>query len=164
MYKYFFISILVILFLYLVKLKQIETFVSQPVTVTGGPGEENTSISPNADSIFYKNGVYLTNNKINYEYIDNKVDLLTRQYNNIDYLYKNFMIKIKNVVTGTNPNENPNMIIGGSYPNNIELSFSFPPPKPGIPGEIGEKGDQGSQGNTGIQGIRGPNGPFGTCP
>ena len=165
MYKYFFISILVILSLYLVKSNYIESFVPQVITVTtpSDNSNSNTVTSPNSATYFFDKGVYLTNNKINYAYIDNTIDMLTRQYNDINYKYNNFLIKIKNVVTGTNPNTSPNMIIGGSFPNNIELNFSFPPPKPGIPGEKGENGDDGPEGNMGIQGVRGPNGPFGTC-
>jgi hypothetical protein len=168
MYKYFILSIFIILSLYLVKAKQIESLVPQPITVTDTSTESEQNITSSTSYLqtaqAFDAAVYLTDNKINYDYIDNKIDLLTRQYNLIDYNYNNFEFQVGNVLTGTNPNDVPSIVIGGSFPNDIELNFNFPPPKPGAPGDKGETGDQGPQGQTGPMGAQGNRGPFGTCP
>ena len=56
------------------------------------------------------------------------------------------------------------IVIGGSFPNNVKLSFYFPPPLPGIPGDIGPDGEKGPKGEKGIRGKKGNTGPFGSCP
>jgi len=169
MYIYFFITLFIIISIYLVKSKQVESLVSSVVDVTDPNALEKKDLALNKENnqknneIFNKR-VYLTDNKINYNFLDNQIDLLIRQYNNIEYNYKNFTLNTASVVTSTNPNSKPNIIIGGSFPSNIQLSFEFPPPLPGITGAEGEEGDKGPPGKKGETGKQGMPGPFGSCP
>ena len=169
MYNYFFITLFIVVFLYLVKSKQRESLVSNIVDETEPNELEKQNLQLNKidnekNSKMFNKGVYLTNNKINYDFVDSKIDTLIRQYNNIEYNYKNFAFKLGEVITGTNPNIKPTIVIGGSFPNNVKLSFYFPPPLPGIPGDIGPDGEKGPKGEKGIRGKKGNTGPFGSCP
>lgn len=169
MYSYFFISLFIILGLYLVKSKTIESLVSQPVTITDPDQDEIDSVllakeNNEKTTDIYSKSTYLTPNKINYDLIDSKIDILIRQYQTLNYNYKNFQFQLGKVVTGTNPNSNVRMNIGGSFPNNIQLSLYFPPPLPGTPGKKGEQGEIGGVGQSGSEGKQGKEGPFGSCP
>ena len=169
MYTYFFISLFIIIGLYLVKSKTIESLVSQPVTITDPDQDEIDSVllakeNNEKTTDIYSKGTYLTPNKINYDLIDSKIDILIRQYQRLNYNYKNFKFQLGKVVTLTNPNSNVTMNIGGSFPNNIQLSLYFPPPLPGIPGKKGEQGEIGGVGQSGPEGKQGKEGPFGSCP
>lgn len=167
MYPYFIISILIIIVLYLVKSNVIETLVPEPVIPNPSDSDEDNLISQkeNNDKTteIYGEGTYLTDNKINYNLLDSKIDSLIRQYNDLNYNYTNFQFQLGKVVTGTNPNSNITMNIGGSFPDKIQLSFYFPPPLPGVPGEKGETGNIGETGKKGGTGKQGQDGPFGTC-
>jgi len=167
MYSYFIIVLLIIIVLYLVKSRVIETLVSEPVIPSPSNNDNNTTLQNenNARTTeIYGKQTYLTENKINYDLLDSKIDTLIRQYNALNYNYQNFQFQLGKVITGTNPNSNVTMTIGGSFPNNVQLSFYFPPPLPGVPGQKGEPGDSGETGKKGIQGKQGQVGPFGTCP
>lgn len=166
MYRYFIIVLLIIILLYLVKSNVIETLVSEPVIPSPSDNVNNVTLqNENNDKTteIYGKGTYLTDNKINYDLLDSKIDSLIRQYNALNFNYKNFQFQLGKVVTGTNPNSNIVMNIGGSFPNNILLSFYFPPPLPGVPGEKGETGNTGETGQKGKPGKQGEVGPFGTC-
>ena len=169
MYTYFFISLIIIMVLYLVKSKTIESLVSEPVTITDPDKDEKDSLllgkeNNEKTTDIYGKSTYLTANKINYNLLDSKIDMLKQQYNALNYNYNNFQFQLGQIVTGTNPNDDINMNIGGSFPGNVKLSFYFPPPLPGIPGEKGEQGEIGGMGQTGPEGKQGKNGPFGSCP
>lgn len=167
MYSYFIIVLLIIIVLYLVKSKVIETLVPEPVIPNPSDNDNNITLQNenNARTTeIYGKQTYLTENKINYDLLDSKIDTLMRQYNALNYNYQNFQFQLGKVITGTNPNSKATMTIGGSFPNNVQLSFYFPPPLPGVPGQKGEPGDSGETGKKGLQGKQGQVGPFGTCP
>lgn len=170
MYTYFIISLFAIIVLYLVKSKLVEPLVSEPVTITESPSESeqnelDVQIENNKKTTdIYEKGNYLTENKINYDLVDSKIDTLLRQYKSIQYNYNNFQFQLHEAVTGTNPNSDITMNIGGRFPDSIQLSLYFPPPLPGITGQQGEPGNTGEVGKKGPQGKQGKEGPFGTCP
>lgn len=167
MYPYFIISLLIIIVLYLVKSNVIETLVPEPV-IPSPSDDDNDNILQKENNAtttkIYGEREYITDNKINYSLLDSKIDTLIRQYKDLNFNYNNFQFQLHKVVTGTNPNSNITMNIGGSFPDDIQLSFNFPPPLPGVPGEKGETGNSGEIGKKGKPGKQGNDGPFGTCP
>ena len=106
--------------------------------------------------------VYLTNNQLNYDYIDGVIQTLERSYNLMKYQFDNLRFAIGNVRTIYGL-ENPSLSIGGSFPSNIELHFEFPTPRPGPMGQRGEQGDKGEKGPEGLKGVRGARGGSSLC-
>ena len=104
--------------------------------------------------------VYLTNNQLNYDAIDGYIQVLERRYQMAKYNIDQMKFHIGQVATdvGGNENKEPTMRVGGSFPSNILLDFSFPPPRRGIPGEKGERGDKGEKGERGGKGVQGVQG------
>jgi hypothetical protein len=96
----------------------------------------------------------LTKNSINYDEIDNKINLVERQMLYIESLYNNINFAIGEVITNINPLEEPRVRVGGNL-SNILLNFYLSPPQPGEQGETGETGEIGEKGITGITGNRG---------
>lgn len=167
MYPYFIISLLIIIVLYLVKSNVIETLVPEPVIPSPSDDDNDTTLQKENNertTKIYGEQEYITDNKINYSLLDSKIDTLIRQYKELSFNYNNFQFQLHKVITGTNPNSNITMNIGGSFPDDIQLSFNFPPPLPGVPGEKGETGIIGEIGQKGKPGKQGNDGPFGTCP
>ena len=107
--------------------------------------------------------VYLTNNQLNYDAIDGYIQVLERRYQLAKYDTDKMQFHIGQVLTTESGKDEPKMEVGGSYPSNIILNFSFPPPPPGIPGEKGERGEQGQSGIKGKRGIRGVQGGAVMC-
>ena len=161
--------IFILMLIYLGKNKTLEYFYSEGVIISDPEKLNETTKELNEKqqmkvSDSFKNAKYFTNNKINYDLLDNNIDLLLQQYNNLNYNFENFKIGIKKVTTTNNPKEEPIIQIGGSYPSNIQMFFTFPPPLPGKTGEKGETGDEGPKGKDGKKGAKGKSGPFGQCP
>lgn len=104
--------------------------------------------------------VYLTNNQLNYDAIDGHIQVLERRYQMVKYNIDQMKFHVGQVVTDTDGNEKkePTMQIGGSFPSNILLDFSFPPAPRGTPGENGERGEKGEEGMAGKMGVRGVQG------
>ena len=163
------IIIFILMLIYLGKNKIFESFYSEGIIIEDSKklNEETKELNEKQQmkvSNSFKNAKYFTNNKINYDLLDNNIDELILQYNNLKYNFENFKMDVQKVTTTTNPKDDPTMQIGGSYPSNIQFFFTFPPPLPGKTGEKGEKGDQGSKGKEGKKGPKGKTGPFGQCP
>ena len=161
--------IFILMLIYLGKNKTLEYFYSEGVIISDPEKLNETTKELNEKqqmkvSDSFKNAKYFTNNKINYDLLDNNIDLLLQQYNNLNYNFENFKIGIKKVTTTNNPKEDPTIQIGGSYPSNIQMFLTFPPPLPGKTGEKGETGDEGPKGKDGKKGAKGKSGPFGQCP
>ena len=80
------------------------------------------------------------------------------------YLAKSHIRSLRFTNITNNPKEEPTIQIGGSYPSNIQMFFTFPPTLQGKTGEKGETGDEGPKGKDGKKGAKGKSGPFGQCP
>ena len=115
-----------------------------------GSSETDKTVDENKDEY-----VFLTNNKIDYDRIDNTIDNLTRQYESLKYDIDNLTFSLGYIDTLPNIDASSNIMIGGSYPRNIKMNFQFPKPLPGGIGEPGPKGNKGEKGKNGPQGERG---------
>jgi hypothetical protein len=120
------------------------------------------STSPLAQSLnsAHKNLEFCTTNNINYNLLDVNIQSIQRQFTDMQYRLKNLKFTIGTVSTSGSSSDEPGIIIGGNYPDNIQLNFKLSPPKPGITGKqgvTGEQGDQGEQGKKGFRGLIGGN-------
>ena len=102
--------------------------------------------------------MYITGNKINYDLIDYNIDTINRQFQEIKNRFNNFKFKLGEPSTSQFSNIEPEISIGGSYPSNIIINFTFPTP---IEGDRGDKGEQGEKGPDGNQGEKGNTGTTG---
>lgn len=102
--------------------------------------------------------VYLTNNQLNYDAIDGYIQVLERRYQLAKYDTDKMQFHIGQVSTTESVKDEPKMEVGGSFPSNILLNFSFPLPPPGMQGEKGERGEKGQSGTKGEKGKRGVQG------
>ena len=100
---------------------------------------------------------FLTDNKINYNLINSRILGIERQYRRIENYLANFNISIAEV-NYINPDQEPVINIGGSFPSDIKLYLYIHPAGNGKVGPPGERGPQGPQGPQGEQGEQGPQG------
>jgi len=169
MILYFIIIILLVILLFIKKSNIIENLESNITTLSGSPESISTLLNEgdieNTKNITktFSEGVYLTNNNINYDLLDDKLDSLKRQYQFMEYNINNLKINVQ-VETDSNSNVDPVIKVLGSYPTNIIFNMTLPSAVPGKIGIQGETGDNGANGKTGKQGKQGIQGPFGACP
>jgi hypothetical protein len=155
MLKYIFLLILLIIIIYLARNKIIEP-IGPIVLRYEAPKEETEESKLNTD-------IYITNNQINYDLIDNDIEKIIRQQQLLEYNYNNLGFKLGYIDNNILQTQDPKITIGGSYPKNIKINFSFPPPRPGYSGVRGEKGPRGPKGPKGPIGPRGPLGGNNYC-
>ena len=79
--------------IYLGKNKTLEYFYSEGVIISDPEKLNETTKELNEKqqmkvSDSFKNAKYFTNNKINYDLLDNNIDLLLQQYNNLNYNFE----------------------------------------------------------------------------
>ena len=166
---YFIIIIFLVILLLLKKSNIIENLEPNKVTISGSPSEiseilnqGDNETSQNITKTFSE-GVYVTNNDINYDLIDNKINSLKRQIQLIEYNINNLKIDLQ-IETDRDSSIDPIIKIYGSFPTNIIFHMTLPSAVPGKIGIQGEKGDKGEKGQVGKQGKKGIQGPFGACP
>tara|TARA_B110000240_G_C13339154_1_gene384747 strand:+ start:142 stop:612 length:471 start_codon:yes stop_codon:yes gene_type:complete len=148
MIKYLFIILGISIIIYLARNKLIEPLGPLLMRDIPSPVESNPTNDTHA--------MYLTDNHIDYELLDNNINNLTQQYNILDYNIKNFKMKVGGVATRSLvPGEEKSLKIEGNYPSNIKLDFVIPPPLPGPAGPKGDKGSNGRKGHKGSIGDRG---------
>ena len=187
MIQYFIIIFLLFIFIYLIKnncfstieniednvsTSNTETWIANETTLSGTEPEINTLLNKYDDSTnevtkAFEKGVYLTDNKINYDLLDHTFETLQRQYNAIKFNIDNIKISDVKISTQQDPKfipDSSNCICYGSFPNEIIFDLKLPSPLPGLTGEKGEKGEPGPKGPSGKQGPKGHTGPFGYCP
>ena len=121
------------------------------------PISQDTSLG-NSLNISSADTTLYTANNINYSVINKKIQYIDSELNRIKTVHDKISFKIGNVTTSVNPMDKPQISIGGNYPNNIILTFTLPPPKPGDVGATGEDGISGPDGKKGGHGDRGING------
>ena len=121
---YLIIIIFLVILLLLKKSNIIENLEPNMVTMSGSPSEiseilnqGNNESSQNVTKTFSE-GVYLTNNDINYELLDDKINSLKRQIQLIEYNINNIKINLQ-IETDTNSSIDPIIKIYGSFPTNI---------------------------------------------
>ena len=127
------------------------------------PVSQDTTLGSSLNNASADSTLYTANN-VNYSVIDTKIQYIDSDLDRIKSVYDKISFKIGNVNTSMNPMDEPNIRIGGNYPNNIILHFKLLPPKPGDAGATGEdgiSGPDGPQGSTGNRGINGGNGAGG---
>ena len=166
MFLYYIIFIVLIFAIYLGKSKTLESFYSIGTKVDDSEisdKEKKESEKKNSEKVAktFEDGLYFTENRINYQLIDDTIDELNQNYNKLKYNSDNFHMNVGSVYTSTNPSDEPDIKIGGNFPDNVLINFVLPPPTPGKMGEQGEQGDQGEKGKTGKRGSRGIDGPYG---
>jgi len=166
---YFIIIIFLVILLFIKKSNIIENLEPNIIGLSGNSNDisnilnaGNKENSQNVTKTFSE-GVYLTNNNINYELLNMSIDSLNRQYQYIEYNMNNLKIDVQ-IQTDTNSTIDPTIKVYGSFPTNIIFYITLPSAVPGKPGKQGEKGDNGPKGKTGNQGKKGIQGPFGACP
>ena len=98
--------------------------------------------------------IYLTENRLDYDNINRDIDLVEQQYNELKEHIEAFRMDV-GFVEETLQHIPSNVRVGGSFPHNIKLNFSFPPPFPGDTGDTGDTGDIGPVGNKGVIGFTG---------
>ena len=109
------------------------------------------------------NNIFITNNNIDYDKLDNNINNIMREHELLDYTINNFSFSVGYVDHNLYQNEEPTILIGGSYPKNISLNFDFPPSLPGKAGVKGKKGEKGQKGQKGPIGQRGSLGGNNYC-
>ena len=166
---YFIIIIFLVILLLLKKSNIIENLEPNNVTISGTSNEISTILNQGDNESnqniakTFSEGIYLTNNDINYELLDDKINSLKRQIQLIEYNINNLKIDLQ-VVTDTDSSIDPVIKVYGSFPTNIIFHMTLPSAVPGKIGTQGEKGDKGEKGQIGKQGKKGVQGPFGACP
>ena len=166
---YFIIIIFLVILLLIKKSNIIENLEPNKVIISGSPIEISEILNQCDDETSqnitktFSEGVYLTNNDINYELLDDKINSLKRQIQLIEYNINNLKIDLQ-VVTDTDSSIDPVIKVYGSFPTNIIFHMTLPSAVPGKIGTQGEKGDKGEKGTIGKQGKKGVQGPFGACP
>ena len=166
---YFIIIIFLVILLLLKKSNIIENLEPNKITISGSPIEISEILNQGDDETSqnitktFSEGVYVTNNDINYELLDDKINSLKRQIQLIEYNINNLKIDLQ-VVTDTDSSIDPVIKVYGSFPTNIIFHMTLPSAVPGKIGTQGEKGDKGEKGSIGKQGKKGVQGPFGACP
>ena len=169
MILYFIIITFLVILLLLKKSNIIENLEPNMVTMSGTSNEISTILNQGDNESnqnitkTFSEGVYLTNNDINYELLDDKINSLKRQIQLIEYNINNIKINLQ-IETDTNSSIDPIIKIYGSFPTNIIFHMTLPSAVPGKNGIQGEKGDKGEKGQVGKQGKKGIQGPFGACP
>jgi len=153
MFKYLLI-IFILIILYLARNKIIEPM--GPISIKQSD-ETQTKKNDNVNNIF------ITNNNIDYDKLDNNINNIIREHELLDYTINNFNFSVGYVDNNLYQNEEPTILIGGNYPKNIALNFSFPPSLPGKAGEKGKKGEKGQKGQKGPIGKRGSLGGNNYC-
>jgi len=139
---YYLITIIIIIFvIYLARNKIIEPLESLAEVISPQPQQDDVE-------------VYLTSNYLNYDKINMDIDKITQQYNELKENIELFKMNVGFIET-ISQHSDSTLMVGGSFPNNIELNFEFPPPFPGTIGITGDKGDDGNKG------VQGPDGPIG---
>ena len=150
-----FIFLTISYILYFIKtVESLENLNIEPVSQDTALGKSLNIAS--ADTTLY------TDNNINYNVIDTKIQYIDSELERIKSVYDKISFKIGNVITSVNPMDKTKISIGGNYPDNIILHFKLLPPKPGDPGEEGEPGISGPDGDKGGPGNRGINGGIGS--
>jgi hypothetical protein len=166
---YFIIIIFLVILLLLKKSNIIENLEPNKVTMSGSPIEISEILNQGDNETnqnitkTFSEGVYVTNNDINYELLDNKINSLKRQIQLIEYNINNLKIDLQ-IVTDADFSIDPVIKVYGSFPSNIIFHMTLPSAVPGKIGIQGEKGDKGEKGQVGKQGKKGIQGPFGACP
>ena len=166
---YFIIIIFLVILLLVKKSNIIENLEPNMVTISGSPESISAILNDGSDESnqnvtkTFSEGVYLTNNNINYDLLDDKINSLKRQIQLIEYNINNLKINLQ-IVTDTDSSIDPVIEIYGSFPTNIIFHMTLPSAVPGKIGIQGEKGDKGEKGQVGKQGEKGIQGPFGACP
>tara|TARA_E500000178_G_scaffold266763_1_gene264184 strand:+ start:4390 stop:4902 length:513 start_codon:yes stop_codon:yes gene_type:complete len=169
MILYFIIITFLVILLLLKKSNIIENLEPNMVTMSGTSNEISTILNQGDNESnqnitkTFSEGVYLTNNDINYELLDDKINSLKRQIQLIEYNIHNLKIDLQ-IVTDTNSSIDPIVKVYGSFPSNIIFHITLPSAVPGKIGTQGEKGNKGEKGQIGKQGKKGVQGPFGACP
>ena len=170
MLSYLIIIIVLLFLLFITKNNNIiENLEPVTVAISGSPEEISLQLNKNSKEVnekitkTFSEGVYLTNNDINYNLLDETLDSLERQYQLMEYNINNLKINVK-VTTEQNSKYEPPITLYGSFPTNIVFNMNLPSPIPGKIGDQGEKGDTGEKGKMGNPGSKGQIGPFGACP
>ena len=165
---YFIIIITLTILLFIKKSNTIETLQPRVATLSGSPADLlnvlNEGDKENSDRVSqtFSHGVYVTDNNINYELLDQSITSLEEQYRYTNNIINNLKIDVQS--TTETPTIDPVVKIYGSFPSSIALHMTLPSAVPGKIGEQGETGEKGDKGITGPQGEMGPPGPFGTLP
>jgi len=170
MLSYLIIIIVLLFLLFITKNNNIiENLEPVTVAISGSPEAISLQLNKNNKEVnekitkTFSEGVYLTNNDINYNLLDETLDSLERQYQLMEYNINNLKINVK-VTTEQNSKYEPTITLYGSFPTNIYFNMNLPSPIPGKIGDQGEKGDTGEKGKMGNPGSKGQIGPFGACP
>lgn len=85
--------------IYLGKNKIFESFYSEGIIIEDSKklNEETKELNEKQQmkvSNSFENAKYFTNNKINYDLLDNNIDELILQYNNLKYNFENFKMDV----------------------------------------------------------------------
>ena len=157
MYKLIFILFIILIITFTIKQKFKEGLVSSLQTTQCASYDGKSRFEP-SDITFY-----FTNNNINYNFIDDSILSLQRQYDYYKDYVDNFTIKLGKIEYNENSNDKPSISIGGSVHENITLDFTFSPSPQGPQGPQGLKGAQGPDGFDGDRGATGGRGYYGLC-
>lgn len=166
---YFIIIVVLFILLFIKNSTLIENLEPNVISLSGSPEDISTILNEGDKqeneriSKTFSEGVYLTNNNINYNLLDSTIESLQRQYQYTNNIINNLKINV-NATTDKKSTIDPEIKIYGSFPNNIMFDMMLPSAVPGKIGEKGDKGENGEKGKTGKQGSKGLPGPFGSCP
>lgn len=155
MYKIIGILFILLILAFFIKKKIIEPY-SNPIKYQ----ECSANLDQNNITVSEDVG-FLTDNKINYNLINSRILGIERQYRRIENYLANFNISIAEV-NYINPDQEPVINIGGSFPSDIKLYLYIHPAGNGRVGPKGPDGLQGPQGDPGGPGLQGPQGFNGT--
>jgi hypothetical protein len=136
---YFIILIVTICLIYLARNNIVEPL-SPLVNYPYSPGIQLT-----------RDSIYLTENRLNYDVIDREIESIELQRNELKENLESFKMNV-GFVEETLQHIPSTVRVGGGFPHDINLNFSFPPPFPGDPGPDGDKGDDGEKGKHGLKG------------
>ena len=151
MYKIIGILFILLILAFFVKKKIVEPY-ANPIKYDDCSAQVDQNIISVPENISF-----LTDNKIDYNFIKNEVSKMKRQYRRIENYLGDFNISIAEI-NYINKNQEPVINIGGSFPSDIKLYLYI---HPAGSGTVGPKGPIGEQGPQGPQGPRGPRGPIG---
>lgn len=152
MYKIIGILLILLILAFFIKKRIIEPY-SNPIKYqecSANSDQNNITVSEDVG--------FLTDNKINYNLINSRILGIERQYRRIENYLANFNISIAEV-NYINPDQEPVINIGGSFPSDIKLYLYI---HPAGNGKVGPKGPDGEQGPQGPPGPQGPQGRRGT--
>ena len=157
MYKVICILFIILFITFILKQKIKEGLVSSLQTKQCADYDGKSRLDPG------KEINYFTSNNINYNFIDDSILSLQRQYDYYKDYIDNFTVKIGEIQYNENSQDNPSITIGGSVHENITFDFKFSPSPQGPQGPKGLQGAQGPDGLDGDKGDSGGRGYYGLC-